>query len=69
MSRTSLTGDGDQFGEHVSITASGTGELTYEIAPLAGELLGGQGTSTLDLTVRSAQRVQQVRQVDIVHNG
>ena len=63
LSRTALTGDGDQFGERVSITASGTGELTYEIAPLAGELLRAQGTSTLDLTFRSALRVQQVRQI------
>ncbi len=61
-SRTSLTGDGDQFGERVSITAEGTGELTYEIAPLTGELLGAQGTSTLNLTFRSALRLQQVRQ-------
>lgn len=61
-SRTALTGEGDQFGERVSVMASGTGALTYEIAPLSGELLGAQGTSALDLTFRSALRTQQARQ-------
>jgi len=62
LTRTTVTGEGDQFGERVSVVASGTGEMTYEIAPIAGELLGAQGTSTLDLTFRSALRLQQVRQ-------
>ena len=61
-SNSSLTGEGSQFGERVSMEASGTGELTYEIAPLSGELLGAQGTSNLDLIFRSALRTQQVRQ-------
>lgn len=61
-SRTSLTGEGDQFGERVSMTAAGTGELTYEISPLTGELLGAHGSSVLELTFQSALRKQQVRQ-------
>jgi hypothetical protein len=64
--RTTLTGDGVQFGERVRFTGSGSGTLQYEIEPATGELLGGNGTSTLEFTMQSRLRTQRVQQAAVI---
>ncbi len=64
--RTTLTGDGVQFGESVRFTGSGTGALQYEIEPVSGELLGGTGSSTLEFTMQSRLRTQRVQQAAVI---
>lgn len=64
--RTTLTGEGTQFGETVRFTGSGTGSLQYEIEPASGEMLGGAGTSALEFTMQSRLRTQRVQQAAVV---
>jgi hypothetical protein len=60
--RGTLSGDGAQSGEPVSITGTSSGEMTYQLAPSTGELLSARGTSVLDFTLTSRVRMQRVRQ-------
>ena len=62
LSRTLLEGEGAQAGEPVSITGSGSGELSYLLDAGVGEIVSALGTSTLELTLRSKLRTQLVRQ-------
>jgi len=61
-SRTMLDGQGRQAGEPVSVSGSGSGELTYSVDPRSGAILSAQGTATLELTLRSRFRTQAVKQ-------
>lgn len=64
--RTTLAGDGVQFGESVHFTGSGSGSLQYELEPASGELLIGSGTSTLEFTMQSRLRTQRVQQAAVI---
>ncbi|HVZ49611.1 MAG TPA: hypothetical protein VG916_12570 [Gemmatimonadaceae bacterium] len=44
------------------VHGSGSGTMTLAVDPVTGALLGATGTSQLDLTVRSATKIQQSRQ-------
>jgi hypothetical protein len=61
-SRTTFDGAGAQFGESVTVSGAGNGELNYVFDPSRGEILSASGSSTLDLTLRSRARTQAVRQ-------
>lgn len=60
--RTRLSGEGDQFGEHVSIDGQATGTLRYAVDPVTGRLVRGTGTSVLAFTLKSSRRNQSARQ-------
>lgn len=62
VSRTVLEGSGAQFGEPVSVSGSGGGQLVYSFDPASGEVVSANGTSAIDLTLRSRVRTQTVRQ-------
>ncbi len=67
--RTSIEGTGAQFGEAVSITGTGSGELTYQIDPLAGEIVSATGSALLDFSMRSRLRAQAVHQTAEIRIG
>jgi hypothetical protein len=69
MSRTTFDGTGAQFGEPVSLSGTGSGELNYVLDPTIGEILSASGNSTLDLTLRSRVRTQTVRQTAEIRIG
>jgi hypothetical protein len=60
--RSTLRGDGQQFGESVHFEGTGTGTLQYELDPAGGEMLGASGTSVLEFTMQSRLRTQRVQQ-------
>jgi hypothetical protein len=62
-SRVTFDGTGAQFGEPVSASGNGNGDLVYVFDPAAGEVVSASGTATMDLTFRSGLRKQEVRQV------
>jgi hypothetical protein len=62
VSRATIEGTGAQFGEPVTVSGAGSGQLTYELDPTSGEISFANGNSTLDLSLRSRLRTQVVRQ-------
>jgi hypothetical protein len=68
-SRMTIDGSGAQFGEPVSVSGNGNGDLVYVFDPAAGEVTSASGTATMDLTFRSGLRTQEARQVVEVRIG
>jgi len=64
--RSTLAGDGVQFGERVQFSGSGSGTLQFELEPTTGEFLGGSGTSALEFTMQSRLRTQGVQQAAVI---
>jgi hypothetical protein len=62
-SRTSIEAEALLSGEAISVSGSGSGELSYAIDPADGEILSARGIAMLDLVVRSRLRTQRVHQV------
>jgi hypothetical protein len=62
LSRTLVEGHGAQFGDSVTVSGAGNGQLTYELDPSSGEISSASGSATLDFSLRSSQRTQIVRQ-------
>ena len=62
LSRTLVEGRGVQFGDSVTVSGAGNGQLAYELDPSSGEMSSANGTATLDLSLRGSQRTQIVRQ-------
>lgn len=62
VSRGRLAGEGDQFGEHVSLAGESSGTLRYVLDPVTGSLVRATGTASLAMTLTSSRRKQQVRQ-------
>ncbi len=60
--RGTLSGDGVQAGEPLTISGTTTGDFTYQLAPATGALLSANGASLLEFTLTSRLRTQQVRQ-------
>jgi hypothetical protein len=69
LSRTTFDGAGKQFGEPVTVSGTGSGELNYVLDPSRGEILSASGSSTLDLTLRSHVRTQAVHQTAEIKIG
>ncbi len=69
ISRTTLEGAGAQFGEPVTVSGAGSGELNYVLDLSSGEILSASGTSTLDLTLHGRVRSQAVRQAVEIRIG
>ena len=57
-----LSGDGEQFGEHVMIEGESSGALRYVVDPLIGRSIRAAGESALTFKLKSARRNQTVRQ-------
>jgi hypothetical protein len=68
-SRTTIEGSGVQFGEAVTVSGSGSGELVYAFDPVAGEIISASGRATTDMSFRSRLRTQAVHQVAEVRLG
>ena len=62
LSRTLLEGRGVQFGDSVTVSGAGNGQLAYDLDPVNGEVVSAAGTATLDFSLRSSRRTQIVRQ-------
>jgi len=62
IARTRVAGEGEQFGEPVSLSGDGSGTLRYVFDPVAGHLLRAEGTSSLAVNFSSARRKQRVQQ-------
>ena len=60
--RSTVRGEGTQFGEPISITGEGEGEMTLEVALVAGAIMVAEGTSELRLEMRGRRRVQHLVQ-------
>ena len=69
QSRTTIEGNGAQFGEAVAVSGAGSGQLTYDFDPENGEVLGANGNATLDFSLRSRLRTQVVRQTVEIRIG
>ena len=69
LSRTVIDASGSQFGDSVSVSGSGNGQLTYDFDPAAGEVLSASGNATLNFSLRSSQRTQIVRQLVEIRIG
>ena len=67
--RTSLEGAGTQFGETVTISGTGGGELTYQLDPAAGEIVSASGNAVLDFSLRGRLRSQAVHQTAEIRIG
>ena len=68
QSTTTLSGAGTQFGEAVTITGEGTGELLFGLRLDDGQMTDGNGVSNLTLTLvgrRKSQVVTQSARVEI----
>lgn len=62
LSRTLVEGHGTQFGDSITVSGAGNGQLTYELDPSSGEISSASGSATLNFSLRSSQRTQIVRQ-------
>ena len=62
LSRTLVEGRGVQFGDSVTVSGAGNGQLAYDLDPVSGEVASATGTATLDFSLRSSRRTQIVRQ-------
>ncbi len=60
--RSRMTGDGEQFGEHVTIEAQGESTVRYALDVAAARWLRASGTSTLEMSFKSKIRNQRVKQ-------
>jgi hypothetical protein len=60
--RGTLTGDGEQFGEHVVLEGTSNGTLHYLVDPATGQLLHATGNTSLALSLKSRRRNQTARQ-------
>ena len=69
LSRTVIDGRGSQFGDSVTVTGAGNGQLTYDFDPARGEVISAAGSATLDMSLRSSQRTQIVRQTTEIRIG
>ena len=69
QSRTTIEGNGAQFGEAVAVSGAGSGQLAYDFDPASGEVLGATGNATLDFSLRSRLRTQIVRQTVEIRIG
>jgi hypothetical protein len=69
LSRTVIDGRGSQFGDSVTVTGSGNGQLNYDFDPARGEVISATGNATLDISLRSSQRTQIVRQTADIRIG
>jgi hypothetical protein len=61
-----LTGEGDQFGEKVTIAGESSGSITYLFDPAAGHFVRASGSSSLSFSLRSSRRSQSVRQSSVL---
>ncbi len=66
ISRGRMAGDGEQFGERVSLTGETSGTMRYMVDPATGRLLRAAGTASLALSLKSSRRNQQVKQESAV---
>jgi hypothetical protein len=57
-----VSGDGAQAGEPLTISGTTSGDLTYQLAPATGEVLSAAGASLLEFTLTSKLRTQRVLQ-------
>jgi hypothetical protein len=62
LSRTVIDAAASQFGDQVTVSGSGNGQLVYDFDPGSGEVISASGNATLDLSLRSSQRTQLVHQ-------
>jgi hypothetical protein len=69
LSRTVIDGSGSQFGDSVTVSGSGNGQLAYDFDPANGEILSASGNATLNFSLRSSQRTQIVRQAVEIRIG
>lgn len=60
--KTRLAGEGEQFGEHVTVDGQGESMVRYALDVQSNRWLRASGTSTLDLAFKSKIRDQRVRQ-------
>ncbi len=65
-SRGRLTGEGNQFGEKVTIAGESSGTLTYRFDPVAGQFVRASGASVLSFALKSSRRNQSVRQNSVL---
>jgi hypothetical protein len=61
-----LTGDGEQFGEKVSVRGESNGTMRYALDPGTGRFVRAEGTSSLVFTLTSSRRTQSVKQASRV---
>jgi hypothetical protein len=61
-SRTSLSGDGSQFGETLRIEAEGIGQLEMLVSLSGGEVVRADGVAELTMRMTGRRRVQVLRQ-------
>jgi len=61
-SSVSIDGDGMQFGEPLTINASGTGTMRLELRPTDAVVVAARGESELRMTMRGRRRTQELRQ-------
>lgn len=61
-STTTLSGTGTQFGEPVTITGEGQGELLFGLRLADGQMTDGNGVSTLTLSLAGRRKSQVVTQ-------
>lgn len=61
-STTTLSGTGSQFGEPVTITGEGQGELLFGLRLDDGQMTDGNGVSTLTLSLTGRRKAQVVTQ-------
>ena len=61
-----LTGEGDQFGEKLTISGESNGIMLYLLDPVAGHFVRASGGSSLSFTFRSSRRNQRVRQSSVL---
>jgi hypothetical protein len=62
-SRTTIAGDGMQFGESLHIEAEGTGRIEFLVSLAGGEVVRGEGESGLTMRMTGRRRAQVLRQV------
>jgi hypothetical protein len=60
--KTVMSGEGEQFGEHVAIDGQGESTLRYVLDPGAARWLRASGTAVLELSFKSRLRSQRVKQ-------
>ncbi len=61
-SNVAIEGEGMQFGEPLTITATGTGAMRLELRPAGAVVVTAQGGSELSMTMRGRRRTQELRQ-------
>jgi hypothetical protein len=64
--RGKLAGEGDQFGEKVTIAGESSGTLTYLFDPATGHFVRASGTTVLSFSLKSSRRNQSVKQSSVL---